>query len=192
MRIRHRVIQLAAAAILGPLAALPAAAACDDMWDWVNMACRHVVDTYSDGRNEIIVSGFAWHIPATWTPEARAQENQNAWGGGWSRTRESDEHVTENVFFLVFNDSHSEPEYQIGYGWNYFWRERDSVQPGLGYTVMLVQRPDIANGIPFPAILPLFSLRYQKATLITTFIPTLNGGINHGSILYIFGSIGID
>ena len=128
------------------------------------------------GNNEILVSGYAWHIPSTWTAEARAQENPNAWGGGWSRTLERDEHVTENVFFLVFNDSHSEPEYQIGYGWNYFWGERDSVQPGLGYTVMLVQRPDIANGIPFPAILPLFSLRYQKATLITTFIPTLNGG----------------
>jgi palmitoyl transferase len=192
MRIRRRAIQLAAAAILGPLAALPAAAACDDMWDWVNMACRHVVDTYGNGKNQLLVSGYSWHIPATWTPEARAQENELAWGAGWARTVEHDDGVTENVFFLVFDDSHRQPEYQIGYGWNYFWGDRDSLQPGLGYTVMIAQRPDIWGGVPFPAILPLFSLRYQKATLITTFIPTLNGGINHGSILYIFGSIGID
>jgi palmitoyl transferase len=192
MRIRRWTLRLAAAAILGPLAASSALAACDDMWDWVNMACRHVVDTYSNGHNEILVSGYAWHIPSTWTAEARANENELAWGAGWSRTLERDDNVTENVFFLVFNDSHSQPEFQVGYGWNYFWGERDSIQPGLGYTVMIVQRPDIANGIPFPAILPLFSLRYQKATLISTFIPTLNGGVNHGSILYIFGSIGID
>jgi palmitoyl transferase len=65
-------------------------------------------------------------------------------------------------------------------------------QPGLGYTLMIIQRPDIANGIPFPAILPLFSLRWQKATLVTTFIPTLNGGINNGSVLYVFGRIALD
>ena len=42
------------------------------------------------------------------------------------------------------------------------------------------------------AILPLVSLRYDKVTVFSTYIPTLNGGINHGSILYVFGRIAID
>jgi hypothetical protein len=46
--------------------------------------------------------------------------------------------------------------------------------------------------VPVPAALPLFTLRYQKVTLVTSFIPTLNGGINHGSVLYIFGKIALD
>jgi len=180
-------------AMLVVAAPLPARAAeCADLWDWVNKACRRLADTYTNGSNELILSGYAWHLPWTWTPEARAQENEYAWGGGWARTTERDNGDTDTVFFLVFSDSHREPEFNLGYGWSTYWRARDSVQPGLGYTLMLVQRPDIANGIPFPAILPLFSLRYEKATLISTFIPTLNGGINHGSILYIFGKIALD
>jgi palmitoyl transferase len=177
-------------AIAAPASA--GAAECADLWDWVNTACRRLADTYTHGSNELIVSGYAWHLPWTWTAEARAQENPYAWGGGWARTTERDNGDTDTVFFLVFSDSHREPEFNLGYGWSTYWRARDSIQPGLGYTLMIVQRPDIASGIPFPAILPLFSLRYQKFTLISTYIPTLNGGINHGSILYVFGKIALD
>ena len=41
-------------------------------------------------------------------------------------------------------------------------------------------------------ILPMFALRYQKFTLLSSFVPTLNGGVNHGSVLYVFGSITLD
>jgi lipid IVA palmitoyltransferase len=54
---------------------------------------------------------------------------------------------------------------------------------------VIVQRPDIANGIPFPAVVPVASLRCGDATLSAIYIPTLNGGINHGSTLYIFGRV---
>jgi palmitoyl transferase len=56
---------------------------------------------------------------------------------------------------------------------------------------MLVARNDIFNGWPFPAVLPLASLRYQRFTLLGTYIPTL-GGVNNGSILYVFGKIALD
>ena len=35
---------------------------------------------------------------------------------------------------------------------------------------------------------PLATLRYGQATLFATYIPTLNGGINHGSTLFVYGS----
>ena len=53
---------------------------------------------------------------------------------------------------------------------------------------MLVARNDLFNGWPFPAVLPLASLRYDRYTLYATYIPTL-AGVNNGSILYIFGKI---
>ena len=177
--------------LCGGIASPVRAAECADLWDWVNKACRRVVDTYTDGGNELIVSGYSWHVPWTWTAEARANENEYAWGGGWGRTIERENGDTDTVYFLVFSDSHKEPEFNLGYAWSTYWRDRDSIQPGLGYTAMIIQRPDIANGIPFPAILPLFSLRYDKFTLVSTFIPTLNGGINHGSVLYVFGKIAL-
>jgi len=179
-----------AAAILG--LSMPAAASgCSDLWEWLNSPCRRLVDTYDKGDTELIVSGYAWHTPWTWTAEKRAEENANAWGGGLARTVERDNGDTDTVFFLVFSDSHSRPEYQLGYGWSTYWGERSGVQPGLGYTAMLVARNDIFNGWPFPAMLPLLSLRYRKFTLLSTYIPTL-GGVNHGSVFYIVGKIGLD
>jgi len=63
------------------------------------------------------------------------------------------------------------------------------VQPGLGFAAAMIQRPDIANGWPVLVVLPLFTLRYQKFELLSTYIPTVGGGVNHGSVLYVFGKI---
>jgi hypothetical protein len=38
-------------------------------------------------------------------------------------------------------------------------------------------------------VLPVASVRYQKVEIMTSYVPKLNGGINHGSVLYIFGKI---
>ena len=163
---------------------------CADWGSWLETGCRHVVDTYKDGSNALLVSGYQWHMPYDWTPERRAEENENAWGGGWSRTRETPSGNTEDVFFLVLQDSHRNAQFNLGYSWTTYWGDRDKLQPGLGFTAMIIQRPDIADGWPVPVVLPLFTLRYQKVELLTTYIPNFGGGINHGSVLYAFGRIG--
>jgi palmitoyl transferase len=148
-------------------------------------------DTYEKGGNVLLVSGYAWHTPWTWTAEKRAEENENAWGGGWGRMVEHPNGDTETVYALVFSDSHSKPQYNLGYASNTYWGQRDSIQAGLGYTALIVARTDIANGFPFPAVLPLASLRYSKVTLFSTYIPNFGGGVNNGSVFYIFGMIGL-
>ncbi len=159
---------------------------------FLDRACSRIVDTWNRGKHEIVLSGFAWHLPFTWTAERRAELNQNAWGIGYGRTVEESNGNTHTVFGFGFLDSHKNAELQVGYAWSTYWGPRDGLQPGLGWTAMIVQRPDIVNGIPFPAVLPLFSLRYGQATLVTTYIPTIGGGVNHGSILYIFGRVTLD
>jgi len=193
MKRTRRWAQLAAwVAVLGLGFAAPARAAeCGDLWEWLNTACRRVVDTYKNGGNQLLVSGYAWHTPWTWTPEKRNEENANAWGGGWGRSVERENGDTDTVYALVFSDSHSRPQYNIGYGWSTYWGERAGVQGGLGYTAMVVARNDLFNGLPFPALLPLVSLRYDRATVFSTYIPSL-GGVNHGSVVYVFGMIGLD
>jgi palmitoyl transferase len=162
---------------------------CTNFGSWVEKSCRHVVDTYRHGRNSLLVSGYEWHIPATWTPEARARENEKAWGAGWARSREQPNGDTENVFLLVFSDSHRKAQFNLGYTWTTYWLSREGLQPGLGYAAAVIKRPDIANGWPVPVVLPLFTLRYQKFELLSTYIPTVGGGVNHGSVLYVFGKI---
>jgi hypothetical protein len=46
------------------------------------------------------------------------------------RTRENADDSTDTVFFLVFSDSHSKPQYNLGYGWNTYWGRRDGLQAG--------------------------------------------------------------
>jgi len=174
---------------IGGIVSSPAQAACADMWQWLNLGCRHVVDTFNNGTNGMLVSGYAYHVPWSWTAERRAEENTDSWGGGWSRSVEHPDGDTETVYFLAFSDSHSEVEYNLGYAWATYWGSREYPQVGLGYTVAIVQRPDIASGWPVPVILPLFNARWGPATLMSTYIPKLNGGVNHGAVLYIFGQL---
>jgi len=160
---------------------------CADLWTWLDKGCRRAVDTYNEGGDELLLSGYSYHIPASWSPERRAVLNRNAWGAGWGHTVEDADGDTHTVFALAFRDSHKHVEWQAGYAYSTFWGSRDSLQAGLGYTAMVVQRRDIAGGYPFPALLPLVSLRYRRATLVGTYIPQLRGGVNHGSTLYFFG-----
>jgi palmitoyl transferase len=182
---RSIIAGLIALGLPGPASALE----CAEFWSWVDKGCRRVVDTYRHGGNSLLVSGYEWHVPATWTPEARARENEKAWGAGWARSREQPNGDTENVFLLVFSDSHRHAQYNLGYTWTTYWGAREGLQPGLGYTAAVIKRPDIANGWPVPVVLPLFTLRYQKFELLSTYIPTVGGGVNHGSVLYVFGKI---
>src|SRR5262245_46684690 len=106
------------ACVLGMGIAFPVQAfECTDLWQWLHFGCRKLADTYQKGHNGILLSGYAWHIPYTWTPEKRAEENENAWGGGWSRTVEHPNGDTDTVYFLVFQDSHKEAQFNLGYAW---------------------------------------------------------------------------
>jgi lipid IVA palmitoyltransferase len=182
---------LIAAAIVLALPGRAFAVECTDFWTWLEPGCRRLVDTYENGENQLFISGYSYHLPSTYTPEKRAQLNSNAWGGGVGRTVEEPNGNTHTVFFYAFEDSHKTAQIQAGYAWATYWGDRDGVQPGLGWTAFIVQRPDIASGVPVPAALPIALLRYKKANLIATYIPTLNGGVNHGSTLYVFGQIGL-
>jgi palmitoyl transferase len=169
------------------LPGLVSAAECADFWSWVEKGCRRVVDTYEQGGNELIVSGYSYHLPSTYTPEKRAELNSQAWGGGWGRTVEDPNGDTHTVSAFAFLESHKRVQWNVAYTYFKYWGPREGLQPGLGYSVFVMQRPDIAGGVPIPAALPQASLRLGKATLVFTYIPTLNGGINHGSTLYSLG-----
>jgi len=162
---------------------------CPALGEVIDRGCRRLADTYQQGDSEIILSGYSYHVPGTWSSERRSELNAEAWGFGVARTTEDPDGDTHTVFVLGFKDSHSQLQSQVGYAWNTFWGPRDGVQVGLGYTAAIVQRKDIWNGVPFPALLPLAALRIGNATLQATYIPTLSGTINHGSTLYVFGRV---
>jgi palmitoyl transferase len=160
---------------------------CADLWSLMERGCRRLADTYQKGNDELLLSGYAYHLRSTYTEEKLHELNERAWGGGWGKVVEDADGDTHSVYLMGFYESHRKVEWNLGYAYQTYWGRRDGLQAGLGYTVLLVQRPDIASGVPIPALLPLASLRYGQASLMGTFIPTLNGGINNGSVAYFFG-----
>ena len=182
------LIRFAIAALCALGVATPAQAfECSDLWAWLDVGCKRVADTYDQGTYELLISGYAYHLPSTYTPEKRAELNPYAWGGGLAKTVEDPDGDTHTDYILAFRDSNYHVQWNVGYAWLTYWGSRDGLQPGLGYSIFIVQRPDIASGVPFPAALPIAALRFQKASVVATYIPTLNGGVNHGSTLYVFG-----
>jgi palmitoyl transferase len=175
--------------LIATCGAAPAFAAfeCADVGEWLGKPCRHLAQTYREGNNEMYLSGFSWHLPMTYTKEKRNELNEYAIGFGMGRTIEEPNGDTRSVFFVAFLESHKCVQWNLGYTWSTYWGRRDLPQFGLGYVAAIVQRPDIFHGIPFPAALPMASLRYKEAALAATFIPNVGGGVNNGSVLYVFG-----
>jgi palmitoyl transferase len=83
---------------------------------------------------------------------------------------------------MGFQDSHSKPEYQVGYGYKTFWPVGGDFKAGIGYTVFIGARANYHNYAPFPAILPIISLEYAKAiSLDAAYVP---GGNGNGNVLF--------
>ena len=89
---------------------------------------------------------------------------------------------------MVFRDSHYKPQTVFGYGYQRYL-SNDALHFGVGYTIFLTTRGDIAKGFPIPAILPLASINYKDASLMATYVPRLSGDKGNGDLLFLFGRI---
>jgi palmitoyl transferase len=159
---------------------------------FIDRACSRLTDTWKKGKNELLLSGYSWHTPWTWTEGAARRGKPMGMGWRLRQDRRGSQRRHALGVRLAFLDSHKNIQWQVGYGWSTFWGSRDGIQPGLGYAALIVQRPDIANGIPFPAVLPIVTLRYGGARIDATYIPNFGGGINHGSVFYVLGRVILD
>ena len=163
---------------------------CADLWSFVGRSCSKIGAAWDHGENELILSGYAYHLRSTYTEEKLRELNERAWGAGWARTIEDPDGDTHSLFYFGFHESHNKVQHNLGYLYSTYWGPRDGLRAGLGIAPFIVQRPDIASGVPIPVILPVASLKYRKATLMVTFIPTVNGGINNGSVAFAFARFG--
>jgi palmitoyl transferase len=171
--------------ILAFAACLFAKAAQADWWqdtkDVLAYKYQRSKDALSLGRNDYYVSGLIWHAPWAYSHERRHDElNEAAWGGGFGRSVVDPNGNTHSLYATVFRDSHYHPQYNVGYMWMTYWPLAGRLQGGLGYSVFVFSRDDIANRYPFPGILPGASLRYRGFELIGTYLPGFTPGGNVG------------
>lgn len=160
---------------------------CSGMGSWLNAACQRVDDTFSTGTPDLYFSGYTWHDPATYDEDKRKTFNDHAWGLGFGRHTTDAQGNDDIVYGMVFSDSHYKPELLTGYARLWFAPVAGQLSVAAGYTAGLTSRRDIFGGIPFPIVLPLAAVRYDKLSVMGTFIPKVGGGFNHGNVAFFFG-----
>jgi palmitoyl transferase len=159
---------------------------CGDMWSWLVSTCDGLKATWYEGSAAFYFSGYAWHDPSTYNQSNLDELNSRAWGGGYGVSKDDDEGNNFSWYAMVFRDSHFGLTKMAGWGWMTYWPTKANVSFGLGYTAFIMARPDIFGGVPFPAALPLGSVKVYGFEVLGTFIPKLNSGVNHGNVAYFF------
>ncbi|MGE8451717.1 MAG: lipid IV(A) palmitoyltransferase PagP [Pseudomonadales bacterium] len=173
-------------AILFVLLSVSAAPAqsCDSMPNWARSACNRLDQIWTEGGNDLYISGYTWHNRATYSKEQINGFNELAWGGGYGRSIYDEDGDWQGLYAMAFLDSHSKVQPAAGYGFLKIGQVSENFRLGAGYTVFLTARQDIMGYVPFPGILPLVSASYRGAMLYATYIP---GSSGTGNVLFIFG-----
>ncbi|MEN9658956.1 MAG: hypothetical protein RL571_2421 [Pseudomonadota bacterium] len=162
------------------------------MWDWATAACQRVDKINREGKNDLLVSGYSWHQRSTYTADKIQDFQGFTYGGGLGKRITDENNNQEFIYGMIFADSHNQAQLQVGYMRLWYWPIVGELSAGLGMSLQLISRQDVIGGVPFPAPLPIASVRYGKASLIGTFIPRLNGQLNNGNVAYIFGRYEFD
>ena len=149
---------------------------------WLERTTTSLKQTWNEGTPELYVPLFTWHLPWAYTRQQIDEYNNFPLGVGLGRGRYAEDGDWDGFYAMVFQDSHSKPEYQVGYGYKTFWPVEGDFKAGIGYTVFIGARSDWHNYAPFPAVLPIISFDYaKKVSLDAAFVP---GGTGNGNILF--------
>lgn len=149
---------------------------------WLKPLCRRPYQTWTEGQNELYLTGYAWHNRYYYDADRLSRYNENAWGGGLGKSFFDENGNWHGLFTFAFLDSHRYLEPLVGYAFLKAVHFTEKAWVGAGYTALITQRPDIFNGIPFPGALPWVSAGYQKASLAAIYIP---GSRNVGNVLFL-------
>jgi palmitoyl transferase len=155
---------------------------CDNWPSWSKALCLRPYQTFTQGENELYLAGYAWHNRNYYDRQRLQKYNENAWGGGLGKSFYDENGDWHGLYAIAFLDSHKYLEPAVGYAFLKVLHLSENTRVGVGYTLLVTQRPDIFKGIPFPGALPWFSVSYRRASLSGTYIP---GSRNVGNVLFV-------
>jgi|GEM_PF-2293549 len=145
---------------------------------------------FKDGEGHLLVSGYTFHDPGSYTAADLAKLNSHAWGIGYERVIESNENGNrEAVQAIIFSDSHRMLEPGLSYEWLHPFRISNIVAVWAGYSAGLTARSDIYSYTPIPYVIPTAALSIGKIQLKGIFIPKIGGQLNHGNVAWFYASV---
>lgn len=87
-----------------------------DGWGWWCDIKFGLKKAESNGRNGMLLSGYAYHLPIHDPMNPRDGFNELAFGAGYTRSFYNPDYNSEySLFVLMFKDSFAQPQIQAGY-----------------------------------------------------------------------------
>jgi lipid IVA palmitoyltransferase len=143
--------------------------------------CTRPYQAWTEGSNELYLTGYAWHNRFQYSKKKIATYNENAWGGGLGKGFFDEHGDWHALYAFAFLESHQKVEPIAGYAFLKTFHINETASTGIGFTVFLTARPDIFHGLPFPGALPWAGFNYRRISLLATYIP---GSQNIGNVLF--------
>ena len=169
--------------MIGSHASAEPAEACSHWPSWFKPICEQLNQTWTDGDNELYLTGYAWHNRYLYPKKKLDTYNEAAWGGGLGKSLYDKDGDWNGLYAIAFLDSHKNIEPVIGYAFLKMAHVTPELGMGIGYSVLVTARRDIFHNIPFPGILPLISVSYRQVTAAATYIPVSQGA---GNVLFCY------
>ncbi len=137
-------------------------------------------DTWQSPNSELYIPIITWHNRHYYSAEDIDDFNERPWGLGYGKYRYDEDGDWHGIYVMAFLDSNNDVEPIAGYGFQKVWQASDNIRLGLGYTAGVTVRSS-TNYLPIPVLAPLFSVKYKKVALQSTYII---GGNGYGNILF--------
>ena len=109
---------------------LGCALGCDDFWSFIGRPCGKAAAAWDHGDNELVVSGYAYHLRSTYTEDKLRELNEKAWGAGWARSVNDADGDNHMLFLFGFHESHNKVQWNGGYAYTTYWGRQDGVRAG--------------------------------------------------------------
>lgn len=154
--------------------------ACAQVMSFLKPSCHRLQQIWYEGNTELQIPAYAWHNRFYYSNHRRY--NEHPWGGGLGKSFYDEDGDWHDLYAFAFLDSHKNVEPIAGYGFEKMLALSPESGVGIGYTVFLTSRPDIIHSIPFPGILPLVGITYQRASVTFIYVP---GRQNIGNVLFV-------
>ncbi len=140
---------------------------CSEDSGWLSHKCSRIAEALRQGAHDLYLPLHAHHGRHTYSAQRVSEFNENSLGIGFDRSV-IDPHNRwlgdwHGVYLMGFRDSHYKLQTMLGYAYQSYLGT-GKLKLGLGYTAFLTSRSDIAGGVPVPAVLPMASINYGRAS----------------------------
>ena len=154
---------------------------------WFDRALGRIDQIASKGEWDVLVSGYAMHDDDNYSAKRRAKLNNNAWGGGIGKTLRNDHGNDESIYAAAFLDSNRRVQWSMGVSHQWVFPVAGTgVEASAGLTALVIRRHDWFDGMPFPAILPIFAVGTQRYKLNGMYVPHMSTKKGKGDVLLLF------